>query len=55
MTPSKPSYGTIANPGYSNIAEGQENYLKSNLMKMIDTFKEKINKSHKETRENANR
>lgn len=49
MTPSKPSYGTTASPGYSNIAEEQENYLKPNLMKMVDAFKEKINKSHKET------
>lgn len=49
----EPRQPTIANPGYSNTAEA-ENELKSNLTKMIETFKEEINKSLKEIQENTN-
>ena len=47
MTPSEDRF-TAANPGYPNTPEAQENELKSNFIKMIDGFKEKINKSGKE-------
>jgi hypothetical protein len=53
MGPPEPSYGTTASPGYSNTAEAQENDLKSNLMKMIEAFKEKMNKSLEEINENT--
>ena len=35
------SYSTIASPGYVNTMEAQENDLKSNLIMMIEAFKEK--------------
>ena len=41
-----------ASPGYPNTHGTQENDLKSNLMKMIETFKEEMNKSLKEIQEN---
>ena len=53
MTPSKHSYPTTASLRYPNTAEAQENDLKSNLIKMIEAFKEEINKSRKEIHENA--
>jgi len=40
MTPSGHSYPTTASPGYPNTNEAQEDCLKSNLIKMIDAFKE---------------
>jgi hypothetical protein len=45
MVPSEQSYPSIASPAYTNTAETQENDLKSTLAKMIETFKEEINKS----------
>lgn len=48
MIPPEPRYSVTANPGYPNIAGGQESSLKSNLMKKIEAFKEKNNKSLKE-------
>jgi hypothetical protein len=47
LTPSDQSYGTIASSGYPTITQAQENDLKSNLIKIIDAFKEEINKSLK--------
>ena len=44
MEPPKPSYSITANPGYSNKHEVQEDDLKSNLIKMIEVFKEEMNK-----------
>ena len=35
-------YPITASLGYSNTAEAQENDLKSNLIKMIEAFKEEI-------------
>ena len=40
MAPPELSYPTTASPGYSNIAEAQENDLKTNFMKMIEVLKE---------------
>jgi hypothetical protein len=51
MTPSEHYFPTTANPGYPNTIKAQENDLKSNLTKMKDTFKEKINKSLNEIQE----
>ena len=40
------------NPRYPNVAEAEQNDLKLNFMKTIDTFKEKkMNKSLNETQE----
>ena len=40
------------NPRYPNVAEAEQNDLKFNFMKTIDTFKEKkLNKSLNETQE----
>ena len=52
MVPPEPGYPATASPGYSNIAEVQENDFKSNLLKMIEAFKEEISKSLKEIQEN---
>jgi hypothetical protein len=48
MTPSKHSYPTTASLRYPNTAEAQENDIKSNLIKMIEAFKDEINKPLKE-------
>jgi hypothetical protein len=53
MTPPKHSYSTTASPGYPNTTETQENYLKSNIIKMIEAFKEKMNNSLQEIQENT--
>ena len=48
------SHGNMAtpNPRYPNVAEAEQNDLKFNFMKTIDTFKEKkMNKSLNETQE----
>jgi hypothetical protein len=47
------SYLTTATPGYPNTTQAQENDLKSNLIMIIDTFKEKINKSFKEIQQST--
>ena len=38
------SYPSTANLGYPNTTKAQENDLKSNLIKMIEAFKEETNK-----------
>jgi hypothetical protein len=43
---------TTASPSYPNTPEAKENDLKSNLMKMIEAFKEEMNK-YKEILKNA--
>jgi hypothetical protein len=48
MTPSKHSYTTTASPRYPNIDKAQENDIKSCLIKMIEAFKDEINKPLKE-------
>jgi hypothetical protein len=53
MAPPEPSYPTTASPGYPNIAEEQENDLNSNLMKIIEAFKEERNSFLKEIHENT--
>nr|AAL79523.1 age-related protein [Mus musculus] len=53
MIPSDHRYPSTANPGYPNTTRAQENDLKSNLIKMIETFREEANKSLKDIQENA--
>ena len=45
---SEPISPITASPGYANTPENQEADLKSYLMKIIESFKEDINKSLKE-------
>jgi len=52
MTPSELSYPTTERPRYPNITTVEKNDLKSTLTKMIEVFKEEINKSLKELQEN---
>ena len=52
MAPSEPRYASTAKPGYPNKTKAQEEDLKSNLIMMIEVFKEKMNKSLKEIQEN---
>jgi F0F1-type ATP synthase membrane subunit b/b' len=49
----KPSYPAKTKPRYPNESENKEKELKSNLTKMIEAFKEDINKSLKEIQENT--
>ena len=51
MASPKPSFPTSL--GYCNIAKAQENDLKSYLMRMIEAFKEEMNKSLKEIQKNT--
>jgi hypothetical protein len=55
MTPLEHRSPITASPGYLNTAKAQENYLKCNLIKMIETFKEKMKKYLKEIQEHINR
>jgi hypothetical protein len=50
LAPSEPRCPTTASPGYPNIPEKQDSYLKFHLMKMIRDHKEDINNSLKEYR-----
>ena len=52
MAPSEHSYPTTPSPGYPNTTKTQENDLKSNLIKMIEAFKEESNKYLNEIQEN---
>ena len=47
------SHPAIATPKYLNTAEAQEDDLEANLVKMLGTFKEKMNKYLKETQEST--
>jgi hypothetical protein len=53
MVPPDPSYPPITNPEYPNETEAQEKDLKSNLIKMIEAFKEDMDKPLKEIQENT--
>ena len=53
MSLTEPNYPTVACPDYYNTTEIQENDLQQNLIKMIEAFKDKINKSLKEIQENT--
>jgi hypothetical protein len=44
MATPEPSYLLTAFLGHPNIADSQEDELKSNLKKMIEVFKEEVNK-----------
>jgi hypothetical protein len=48
ITPLEHSYPSTASPEYPNTSKTQESDLKSNLVKMIEDFKEEMNKFHKE-------
>lgn len=50
MAPSEPSSPTTSSPGYPNPTEEQDYDIKSHLMKMIEFFKENINKLLKKHR-----
>ena len=52
MTTLEPSYPATTNPGYLNETGTQEEYMKSNLLKSIEVFKEDMNKFLKEIQEN---
>ena len=53
MTPSEHSAPTTVSPEYPNRTNAQENDLKSNLIKIIEAFKEKqMDKSLKEIWDN---
>lgn len=41
MTPSKPNYPITGSPVYTNPTEAQENYVKFNLINMIEASKGK--------------
>ena len=51
----KHSYTSRASPGCPNTVKLQENYLQSNLMKMLQAFKEEMNESLEQVQENANK
>ena len=51
MATPNPRYSTTVSSGYPNVAEAEQNDLILNFLKMIDTFKEKMNKSLNETQE----
>ena len=53
ITPPEPRYPAIENLAYPNKFEAQENDLKSNLINMIESVKEVMNKSPQETQENT--
>lgn len=47
------SYFITASPRYPNTTEGKENEHEVNLLKILETFRKDIKKSHKEIHENA--
>ena len=49
----QPRHPITASSGYPNTDQVQENDFESNLMEMIEVFKEKISTSLKETQENT--
>lgn len=50
---SEPSSLTTSSSGYPNTPEEHDNNLEFHLMKMIETYKEEINKSLIEIQENT--
>lgn len=42
----EPGHPTKASSKYSNTAKAQENYLRNNLMIIIEVLQEKMNKFH---------
>lgn len=53
MIPPMHSNPTTTNPGYPNTTETKESILKSDLIKMVEAFKEEVNKSLKDLQENT--
>lgn len=51
----EPSNPMTAAPKYSNIVKGQERFLKTAFMNMIEILNDKMNKSPKEVYENSAR
>ena len=54
MAPPELSCAATTNPVYPKETETQEEDLKSSLIKMIEAFKEEMNKSLKEIQETTN-
>jgi hypothetical protein len=52
MKPSEHSYPTTKSPGYPSKIKAEGNDLKTNVIKIIEAFKEEMNKSPKEIQEN---
>jgi hypothetical protein len=50
-----PNSATTAIPGYPNISEKEDSDVNCYLMNMIETFKEDINSSLKETQGNTDK
>lgn len=48
MSPLKPNNPTPAGSGYANIAEAQETFLKTPCTRMVEVFKEAMDKILKE-------
>ena len=55
MVAPEPSGHPTARPDHPNPDEAEENYLKYNFMKMIETFKEEKKNSLKEMEEKTNK
>ena len=55
MTPPESSYPATINPGFPNKTEVQEEDLKSNHVKIIEAFKDGMNKSLKKTKGNTSK
>lgn len=53
MIPPKHSAPTAEDPGYPNTIETEENESKLNLIKMIEAFKEEMDKFLKEIQEHT--
>jgi hypothetical protein len=47
IVPPKPRYPTTTSNGYTNTTKAQEDNLKTNVLKMIEDFKEEMNESLK--------
>lgn len=51
----EPSHPAITRPGYPNKTEAKEDDLKFNLIKMIEAFREEMNKYKKYNQMQSNR
>ena len=55
MVSSEACYPTTAHPEQSNIADAQENDVKTNFVKMIEVLQKEMNKPLKEIQKNTNK
>lgn len=53
MAPPEPSHPVLTNPGELNGTGAQEEELKSDLIKVIETFRQDMTKSLKEIQKNT--